>query len=63
MMYLPEANTFKGQFTPKSKCIFFLLPLVLFINLDSFGMSCLFSNIMGLNGDLNMVLTAIIKYI
>ena len=34
------------------------LPVVLFINLDCFGVSCLFSNIVGVNGALNVVLTA-----
>ena len=32
---------FKGTVNPKSKNIFFFLPVVLFINLDSFGVSCL----------------------
>ena len=48
--------------------VFFLLPVELFISLDSFGVFsssgdidhrdfCLLSNIMGLNGALNVVLT------
>ena len=54
---------FKGTVHPKF--ISFLLPVVLFISLDSFGFGdigrrdfCLLSNIMGLNGALNVVLTA-----
>ena len=35
----------KGQFTPKKKYIFSLFPVELFINLDSFGVSCLVSEI------------------
>ena len=31
----------KGQFKAKSKIHIFLVPVVLFINLDSFGASCL----------------------
>ena len=54
----------KGTVHPK--IIIFLLPVVLLINLNSFGASSgdigcrdfrLFSNIMGLNGALNVVLT------
>ena len=38
----------KGAVHPKiQKYIFFLLPVVLFINLDSFGMSCLVLEIFG----------------
>ena len=36
----PHCNL-KGQFIPNQKYILFLLPVVLFINLDSFGVSCL----------------------
>ena len=54
----------KGQFIPKSKIhIFFLLPVVQCINLDSFGNVCLLSNIMVLNVALLVVLTAPQKYI
>ena len=56
----------KGQFTPKAKHPFLLLPVVLFISLDSFGELssfgdfgrrdfCIFPNIMGHNGALNVV--------
>ena len=50
--------TLKGQFTPKSRIHIFLLPVVLLISLDTSCTDfCLLSNIMGLNGALNVVLT------
>ena len=52
----------KGQFSQNLKYILFLLPVVLFINLDYFGDIgrrdfCLLSNFMGVNGALIVMLT------
>ena len=36
-----DVQMLKGQFTPNQKYMFYLLPVEIFINLDSFGVSCL----------------------
>ena len=70
---LIKSSSLKGQFTQNQKSLFFLLPVVLFICLDCFGVLssfsdigcrdfCLLSNVMGVNSALNVVLTDPQKY-